>query len=60
MIFATAPFGVTGKIVQIGQTEAKNEVFCVTRRRTKVRREAKFVRNAKHFIQKFVKGEFPP
>ena len=33
--------------MQIGQTEAKSLAFCVTRRRTKVRRVAKFVQNAK-------------
>ena len=36
------------KIVQIGQTEPNRKVWA-TRRRTKVRRVAKFVQNAKHF-----------
>ena len=40
------------KIVQIGQTEQKqgNTLLLVTRRRTKVRREAKFVQNTRLFI----------
>ncbi len=41
------------KSVQIGQTERKQGValLSVTRRRTMVRREAKFVQNTRHFIE---------
>ena len=43
------------KIAQIGQTEPTG----VTRRRTKVRREVRFVQNTRHKNKKeFVKNEF--
>jgi len=44
--------------VQNGQTEPKRKLW-VTRRRTKVRREVKFVRSIKHFNNvKFVSANF--
>jgi len=48
--FCYSPLGDGRKIAQIGQTES--------RRRTWVRREAKFVRSAKHFNLKIVPKRF--
>ena len=49
-LFATAPWGWR-KIVQNGQTAPKPQALG-PRRRTQVRREAKFVHSIKHFYFK--------
>ena len=55
--FSAVPLRARRKIVQIGQTEPKQDfiLFWVTRSCIGIQREAKFVQNAKHFdIRKFV------